>query len=185
MMRCFWEYGYEGASMSRLEEAAGVDRRQLSRDFGSKRGLFIQALDDFAAFAGELYLERLEDADSGLGSIQATLRELSDLPKAPQGELGCLVCNTSREELARADAEVADRVSAFFRRIEDAYMRALTHGAARGELSAERGVLRAKARHLFAVHVALFVLVRAGSPRPVLRDVVQCALASLKGPGAS
>lgn len=41
----FTTYGYEGASVDRLVTATGVHRGSLYGAFGSKRGLFLAALD--------------------------------------------------------------------------------------------------------------------------------------------
>ncbi|MEM9494270.1 MAG: TetR/AcrR family transcriptional regulator [Myxococcota bacterium] len=180
VMRCFWELGFDAASIAALEKSAGINRRQLFRDYGNKRGLLLQALDDFTTFAGTLYLAPMERAGSGLDTIRDTLRTLAELPSAPYGHLGCLVCNTSRESLAQSDTEVAEKVRAFFRRIEAAYLCALTQAAARGEMDSSPRKLRAAARHMFAVHVSLLVLARSGLDQSVLADVAEHALMSLR-----
>lgn len=180
-MRCFWELGFEAASLTALEEATGINRRQLFRDYGDKRGLFLQALEDFTAFAGGLYLVPMERADAGLAEIRGTLRALAKLQSSPDGYLGCLICNTSSEPLAQSDADVAGKVRAFFQRIEAAYHFALAQAAEQGEVCASPRQLRARARHLLAVHVSLLVLARSGMPQPVLTDVADHAIASLGG----
>ena len=179
VMRCFWERGFSAASVTALEAAAGVNRRQLFRDYGNKHALFLQALDDFTAFAGDLYLVPMEHADSGLADIQATLRALAALPSSPSGCLGCLVCNTSSESLVQSDSEVAGKVRAFFLRIEAAYLLALTQATERGDLKAGQQPLRIAARHLLAIHVSLLILAKSGLPQPVLADIAERAIATL------
>ncbi|MEM6497478.1 MAG: TetR/AcrR family transcriptional regulator [Pseudomonadota bacterium] len=179
IMQCFWRLGFENASLLELEQAAGVDRKQLARDFGNKRGLYLQALDDFAVFAGDRFVAPLEQPDGGLEAIRLVLFRLADLPQLPAGRLGCLICNASREPIAQTDDEVAKRIRVYFLRIEGGYRTALGAAVARGDVAVEPNQHRATARHLFAVHVALLVLARAESPGPVLQDIAERALASV------
>ncbi|MEM9074534.1 MAG: TetR/AcrR family transcriptional regulator [Myxococcota bacterium] len=179
VMRCFWELGYEGASMSALEGAAGIDRRQLARDFGNKRGMFLQALDDFSVRAGDLFLAGMEVEGAGRKAIEATLRKLGDPYKSPVGHLGCLLCNTSREPVLHQDDIVRGKVHAYFERIEAAYLRALRNAHAEGEIRTEPRQLRSVARRLLADHVGLVVLARSQVPTPVLKDAARHAIRTL------
>ena len=43
----FWDHGYEATSLSDLEEATGLNRSSLYHAFGSKRGLFDAAAQDY------------------------------------------------------------------------------------------------------------------------------------------
>lgn len=43
----FWDQGLEGASLPDLERATGLNRSSLYHAFGSKRGLFDAAVDDY------------------------------------------------------------------------------------------------------------------------------------------
>ncbi len=180
IMQCFWQLGFDRASLPDLEEAAGINRKQLARDYGNKRGLYLQALDDFAVFAGERFVAPLEQADGGMAAIRQVLCGLADLPKSPNGHLGCLICNASREPIAQADEEVARRVRSYFDRIEGGYQTALERAGTNGEIALGPDQCHATARLLFAVHVALLVLARGGTERPVLKDIAEQALASLK-----
>ncbi|MEM6635751.1 MAG: TetR/AcrR family transcriptional regulator [Pseudomonadota bacterium] len=180
IMQCFWQLGFDRASLPELEEAAGINRKQLARDFGNKRGLYLQAIDDFAVFAGDLFVAPLEQTDGGVAAIRQVLCSLADLPRRPDGHLGCLICNASREPIAKADDEVAERIRAYFLRIEVGYQKALEGAWAKGEAAIDPDRLQATARHLFAVHVALLVLVRSGAKKPVLDDIAEQALASLR-----
>lgn len=178
-MRSFWEFGYERASISMLEEAAGVDRKQLARDYGNKRGLYLQALDDFAVLAGDMFIAPLERPEGGLEAIRGVLDGLAHLPGMPDGGLGCMICNASREPLARSDEEVARRVRAYFERIERGYRHALDGAHSLGEVDVASDRLEAAARHLFAVHVSVLVLACAGTTAPELRDITERAVASV------
>lgn len=176
-MTCFWELGFDGASITALEAAAGIDRRQLSRDYGNKRALFLQSLDDFMVVAGERYLARLEHEASGIDDIATTLSELAAPSSQPRGHLGCLICNTSLEPISAQDDAVRARVQAFFQRIEAAYRLALGHAAEAGEVGPDH---QKAARQLLGAHVALLCLARGGVSDDVLGDIAEGTLASLR-----
>lgn len=180
IMQCFWQLGFDRASLPDLEAAAGINRKQLARDYGNKRGLYLQALDDFAVFAGERFVAPLEQTDGGLAAIRQVLLGLADLPQSPNGHLGCLICNASREPIAQTDDDVSKRVHSYFDRIEGGYRNALERAETDGDIALTADQRQATAKLLFAVHVALLVLARGGVERPVLRDIAAQALASLK-----
>ena len=48
-MHAFWEKGYESTSLQELVERMGIGRASLYDTFGSKRELFAEALDRYAA----------------------------------------------------------------------------------------------------------------------------------------
>src|SRR4051812_42751972 len=51
-MHVFWRKGYEGASLTDLTEAMGINRPSLYAAFGDKAALFRRALDKYAAGPG-------------------------------------------------------------------------------------------------------------------------------------
>lgn len=175
VMRCFWRLGFDSASVAELEAAAGVDRRQLARDYGNKRGLFLQALDDYHEAAAARIFGRMERDGAGLEAIEATLSALNE----QSGRLGCFMCNTSGEPITQQDREVRKRVRAFYDRIEAAYFSALTNAAERGETTLRPEQLRQTARHLLTMHIGLTALARNGTPFEVRTDAVRGALATL------
>src|SRR5262252_2095208 len=56
-LQVFWRKGYEGASLSDLTRAMGINRPSLYAAFGNKKSLFRQVLDRYiegpGAYAGE------------------------------------------------------------------------------------------------------------------------------------
>lgn len=45
LRKCFARFGYDGATLSRLEQATGVTRMTLLRHFGSKRGMLLAVVE--------------------------------------------------------------------------------------------------------------------------------------------
>ncbi|WP_280367773.1 TetR/AcrR family transcriptional regulator [Nocardia abscessus] len=59
-LEVFWRYGYEGAALSDLTAAMGVNRPSLYAAFGSKAELFDRALERYADGPGHYVAEALE-----------------------------------------------------------------------------------------------------------------------------
>lgn len=174
LLGAFHQKGFEAASLSELETASGLNRRQLYDGFGDKADMFKQALDDFADLAGREFLAPLEQGEPGLPAIRTALKTLLAPVGSERGRLGCLICNTAREPIA-SEAEIQSRIDAYFRRIRKAYLRNLTAARDAGALPASCDP-DAQSRHLLAIHVALCVLARAGQTRNQLTPIAEEAL---------
>ena len=178
LMMMFLQKGFADTSLVDLESASGLNRRQLYNDYGDKKAVFLQALQDFSAFAGEQFLANLEQGEQGINDIQATLLGMLTLVNTPQGRLGCLVCNTARETIANDD-DVKRVVHRFFRRIEKAYAQALKRAVKLEEIPGTENV-RALSRFFLSIHICLCVMGRGGEPKTTLQDIVNEAMKRLK-----
>ncbi len=173
----FLEKGYAEASLADLEHGSGLNRRQIYNDFGDKRRLLLGAITDFKATAVRQILQPLEHSELGVDAIRQTLLGMIAQADTPQGRLGCLICNTAREPIAR-DPDVQEQIDSFFRRIEGAYRQAINRAIERQELPTETNV-RSLARFFLSVHVSVCVLGRGGEAKAVLKDVATEALSKL------
>ena len=57
-LQVFWQKGYEGASLTDLTEAMGINRPSLYCAFGSKEELFRKALDRYWRVRPRMYAGR-------------------------------------------------------------------------------------------------------------------------------
>ena len=92
-MMCFWEHGYEGASIRHLEDATGISRISLYNAFTDKEGLFIAVQNKYHAMAKQYLSETL--ADNSLDALCAFFEHLSS--PGPQDSTlrhGCMMVNT-------------------------------------------------------------------------------------------
>jgi AcrR family transcriptional regulator len=74
-MRVFAEKGYEGASLTDLTEAMGINRPSMYAAYGNKEQLFIKALDRYAQ-AGTTRLHTCLGGGSARDGIDALLRDM-------------------------------------------------------------------------------------------------------------
>ena len=107
----FWQRGYEGSTLPDLEASTGLGRSSLYQAYGSKEGLFDEALGEYIESFISPRLAPMERSGSGLGDIQRFFRQLGKLFRSDltSAQRGCLWVNTlaefsGREPLVNARA---------------------------------------------------------------------------------
>ncbi|NEQ51107.1 MAG: TetR/AcrR family transcriptional regulator [Leptolyngbya sp. SIO3F4] len=173
-LQIFLRNGYASTSLSDLEEATGIGRRSLYNSFGDKRTVFLRALEDFRATAVEQNLAPLEESGAGLDAIATVFNRLLKLAETPEGRLGCLMCNTSREPIA-TDKAVAEQITHYFSRVEQGFANVLTTAQKNGTLPIDENVTGLSHFYL-GILVSISVMGRAGVPLKTLQDIVSEAL---------
>ncbi|MFE4465670.1 TetR/AcrR family transcriptional regulator [Oerskovia sp. NPDC056781] len=124
----FWDQGLDGASLPDLERATGLNRSSLYHAFGSKRGLFDAAVDDYLDTVIRPRLRPLVEAGQGSAAspeagravvtyfdrlASAVGRLPSDSPRLGCLLVGCATGAAGHDEALRAAvdayrAELAD-----------------------------------------------------------------------------
>lgn len=102
----FWRKGYEGTSLSDIEQATGVARMSLYNLFGDKERLFEAALERYIGATRTLYEKHLQDG--GIADLEALIGVYAHPERlGPAGNWGCLMLNA-----IMADAGVSPRTRA-------------------------------------------------------------------------
>ncbi len=173
----FWREGYAGAGIAELERATGVGRKGLYNTFGSKEGLFCEALELYIDRAEALILAPLEAPDAGRAEVESILRMLA----SPHGHLkqrrGCLLCHAAAD--GEADSEAVTRsVRGYFRRLREGFAHALRGAQAADELGVGRDP-EILGDFLVGTVMGLSAMARAGRPRAQIQHYVDTALGAL------
>jgi AcrR family transcriptional regulator len=161
-MRLFWRHGYEGVSLNDLVSAIGIAPPSLYAAFGSKAGLYREALDHYLGLPGAL--SDLPATVSLTETIDALLRKAVDAVLDPDGEKGCMV-SSGMLQSASAHAELALELAKRRSGMHDMIAEILARW-----LDQDRAV--SLARYLLAVLQGLSVQARDGAGRPELEQVV-------------
>src|SRR6185437_13256313 len=113
-MMVFWRHGYEGASMSDLTAAMGINSPSLYACFGSKEGLFRAVLERYEE-RRKTFMEYVLAADDVTEMASRFLRGVADFAADTSGKNppGCLLLQSGLscgedsipDELARHRAE--------------------------------------------------------------------------------
>ena len=168
----FWDQGLDGASLPDLERATGLNRSSLYHAFGSKRGLFDAAVEDYLDTVIRPRLRPLVTAGQGSGTAPEAGRAVvtyfdrlasavGQLP-ADSPRLGCLLvgCATGA---AGHDEALRGAVDAYRAELTDALAGALR---AADPALADESVER-RARLLLSLQLSALALARVNQDEAV------------------
>jgi len=169
----FWRKGYEGASLSDLTRAMGINRPSLYAAFGGKEALFQKAVDRYAAGPGAYVRDALA-APTARAVVERMLRGAVALQTDPKTPPGCLVVNGALACGAKAE-RVRRRLASHRDALEHDLRRRLERARATGDLPASARPSDL-ARFVMTVMRGMAVQAAGGATRAELERVVQTAL---------
>ncbi|MER6272436.1 TetR/AcrR family transcriptional regulator [Streptomyces sp900105755] len=174
----FWRQGYEGASLSDLTEAMGINRTSMYAAYGNKEELFRRAVARYAE-ADMAYARDALTRPTAYAVIEAFLRANADALTRADRPPGCL-------SVQGGLAEGGDNghIAGFLAESRLAGERALADRLARavkeGDLPADTDP-RALARYVMVVSEGNAVHATAGAGRAALHATVDIALRAVPG----
>lgn len=175
-MELFWEKGYEATSVEDLVSHLGIGRASLYATFGSKRELYLRALDRYVE-TGIPFVDLLSQPGPVLPAVRSLVHRYAEESARDTARRGCFVVNTA-VELAPHDDVAARRVAAHWDAVETTLTSALTRARAQGELSPGREP-RALARFLLTVMQGMRAVGKAADDPARLRSAAEQALSVL------
>jgi TetR/AcrR family transcriptional repressor of nem operon len=176
-LELFWERGYEATTMADLVGHLGIGKASIYATFGSKRELYLKALDRYGEEVGPAVRRALSQPGATLPAVRALVERYAQEAAGTAASRGCFVVNTA-VELAPHDPLAARRVQASWDQLETALTSSLVRAQAQGELAATRDP-RAVARFLLVVMQGLRVVGKAGTEPGRAQDAARQALALL------
>ena len=178
-MHVFWHKGYEAASMEDLLDAMEINRGSLYATFGSKRDLFLKAMDHYCGEGGVGgRFSILLQPGPALPLIHRFVDAIVDFVLSDPLRRGCLITNTVME-LAPHEKNIGKRLSKRFHLLEDAFFELLTRAKREGDLTKDKDP-RALARVLVTMMQGMIVMIKAGTPADVVKQTAKTALLVLK-----
>jgi AcrR family transcriptional regulator len=175
-MRVFWEKGYEGASLTELTEAMGINRPSLYAAFGDKAALFQRAMERYVAGPAG-YVQKALAETTAREVVEALLRgavEMLGDPGNPRGCMsvqGALACGVDSEP-------VKEMLVEWRRQGEAAIQKRMKRAAAEGDLP--KGVdAKDLGRYVSTVLTGLGVQAASGASKAEMSRVVEMALRTL------
>jgi TetR/AcrR family transcriptional regulator, transcriptional repressor for nem operon len=174
----FWRRGYDGTGLAELEAELGIGRKSLYDTFGSKRALYLRALEHYGATVIAGICAGLERADaSPLANLERVLHKLARHHGSGES-LGCLL-GVGMAQVERDDAEVVAALRAWLVRLERAFELAVQRALEGGELRADVRP-REVARQLVALTQGLALMGRISTSPGASREAVRSALDGLR-----
>ncbi|MFD5756708.1 TetR/AcrR family transcriptional regulator [Streptomyces sp. NPDC127044] len=136
-MEVFWRKGYASTTPQDLVDALGIGKGSLYNAFGSKRGLFEQALRRYRERQTSVLLQALEEPGPAKARLRRALETLVRTDLADPDHRGCMAVNTAAV-VARTDEVATALVRRAFERNESAFRAVIEEGQRSGEISPER-----------------------------------------------
>lgn len=164
-MRAFWKNGWRDTTPQRLVEATGLSRSSLYATFGSKKGLFLAALDLYVAEQVSFLTQLLAD-----GSLREGLERLYALMAETLGPgMTCLVASSLLEIPAHEDEAVA-RVAGGQAQMTAVYEARFQRAIDEGELDGTRTAAEL-ARFIATVNNGMQIAARGNASPDELRAI--------------
>lgn len=179
-MDVFWSVGYEGATLTDLQEAmGGITAPSFYAAFGSKEALFREAVELYSSTLGAPMMEAIEREPKARAAIQALLDGAVKAFRKPGKPRGCMLV------LAAMNSAPANRgVQEYLRGLRARRQKAIEHRLRRGVKEAElppgtdAGALAA---FFTTVIDGLAIQARDGASLNDLQFAVRCAMAAWDG----
>lgn len=173
-MAVFWASGFDGASIPLLTSAMGISAQSLYAAFGSKDGLYREAVERYRSTIGAFADRALDDEDA-LNAIATLLRESAILFSRDAETPGCMVTTAPAGvvdgSLTRFGRELrADGVSKLTERLR----RGVRDGQLRPDIDCS-----AWGRYLSSVLQGMSVQARDGAATDMLLSTAEIASRSL------
>jgi AcrR family transcriptional regulator len=178
-MEVFWRRGYEGASLAELTAAMGVTPPSLYSAFGSKEGLYREALRQYVTSQGAGAGRALAEEPTAFRAIERMLRESVRIFADPTSPAGCMIstatlrCAPENRSAAAAASEMRQAMLASMRDV-------LAAAVAAGELPADVDA-EGLARFYGAVVQGMSVQAIDGAGTDALNAIVDAALRAWPG----
>jgi AcrR family transcriptional regulator len=170
-MRVFWEKGFEGASLSDLTKAMGINRPSLYAAYGNKEKLFRLAMDRYGRGPASHFCAAL-DAPTSREVAERCLLGTADLLGDPSHPPGCLVVNGF---VAGGDEAVREEMAARRFAVIEALRKRFVRAKKEGDLPDDADPA-ALALYVSTVTQGMSVLAASGAKKGDLLRVARLAL---------
>jgi AcrR family transcriptional regulator len=172
-LKVFLEKGYEGASLTDLTKAMGINRPSLYAAFGDKRSLFQKSLERYSEGPAQYLREALQQ-ETSRKVAEALLRGAAAFQTRPGNPPGCLGVNGALA--CGEDAQqVRDELISWRSQGEDLIVQRLRQAKRSGDLPSSANPADL-ARFLTSVIYGMSVRAASGASRAELMRIAKTAL---------
>lgn len=175
-MQVFWEKGFEGASLTALTAAMGINAPSLYAAFGCKEALYLEAMELYAQTVGTEIWQPMETAPTAREAFSRFLAATAKAYSQPDTPHGCLIALGGLHQSAIPKA-VCDALSRHRTENVDKLRQRLEAAIAEGELPDSLDP-EAVATFYATVQHGMSILARDGGSYQALKNVADGAMAA-------
>lgn len=136
----FWKNGYVATSVRELEKEMGINQFSIYSSFGSKKGIFLRALQEYREQVKTIFLSNLIASEGSIEDIRVFFKSFVHSVRSGQTPHGCLMANTAMD-LGSRDGEVKVQLQLFFDLLQEVFVEVLSKAKAKNILSSEANVI--------------------------------------------
>lgn len=173
-MEVFWARGYEGAQLSELMAAIGINPPSFYAAFGSKEAIFREAVDLYLQTVGAGSMRVLGETANARDAIEAMLLASEEIVLASPSSGGCLV-SLGLVNCQSQNADLRDHMRDLRRTTVLLIRQRLERGIAEGDLPAGTDAKRL-ATYFATVMQGLSLQGQDGASHDDLRGIVETAM---------
>ena len=171
-MNLFWKQGFHATSMQDIVQNVGLSRSSLYESFGSKQGLFDQALGNYCRTNREGIKALLSNEKSVKTGIRNLLESSIHCTISDADKKGCFVVN-STTELVPGDDEMLKALSKNRASFEKVFFEFLQKGQATGEIPPNKDI-KTLSGLIYTVFSGLNVIAKLEkSPKKLMAQIDQ------------
>ncbi|WP_179033376.1 TetR/AcrR family transcriptional regulator [Paenibacillus kribbensis] len=176
-MEVFGHYGYEGTSLQLLLEGLGIARQSLYDTYGTKRDLFIKAVNHYVDEKSSAVVAYLQQATSVKKAFTDIFAVIMNTLRDEQRRKECFILYSAIDQVPH-DPEIAALFKRDKLRLEQAFYEALVRGQQQGEIGANQDP-QELARYLYHARYALTQAAKLTDDPKVLEQITAVTLTVL------
>ncbi|MCV6611920.1 MAG: TetR/AcrR family transcriptional regulator [Amphritea sp.] len=177
-MLLFWEKGFNATSTRDLQQAVDMRPGSIYAAFGSKEGLYSEALKCYSQEMGEILQQRVSEADSPLTGLENFIRNvIIERRNVVPSELCMLVRTLS--EIDDTQPELMSQTKTLLRKVEDNFTRILDQAQEQGELAPGANT-RMLGRHLQVQMIGMRTYLKASQNPQAVEELLQSIFAGIR-----
>ncbi|QIA64688.1 TetR family transcriptional regulator [Vibrio astriarenae] len=139
-MNLYWEKGFHATSMRNLQEVIDMRPGSIYAAFGSKEGLFSEALDNYVQRGVSKLHEYRVNFDSPMSALRAFVKSqvIGSITQAPSGI--CMLAKTV-SELTDEHSDLLEQARQALKTMEQEFAKVIVEAQEQGEVSKEKEVM--------------------------------------------
>ncbi len=174
-LKVFWSRGFEGASMTELTEALGINRPSIYAAFGNKEELFRKALGKYLAGPVAFVTEAMKEPTSRQ-VVEKFLISSAEFLTNPDNPRGCMIVQGALS-CGHSSELIQQELITYRKNYEDNLRQRFELARSQGDLPSDTSASDL-AKYVATLHQGMSVQATSGATIEELMAVVQVALKS-------
>ncbi len=174
-LKVFWSRGFEGASMTELTEALGINRPSIYAAFGNKEELFRKALGKYLAGPVAFVTEAMKEPTSRQ-VVEKFLISSAEFLTNPDNPRGCMIVQGALS-CGQSSELIQQELITYRKNYEDNLRQRFELARSQGDLPSDTSASDL-AKYVATLHQGMSVQATSGATIEELMAVVQVALKS-------